>query len=770
MNKNLLRITLFLVLLFSTTASIAQKTGSVRGFLYDKENGEPVLYTPVFVKGTQYGSITDVNGFYSITNIPPGKYTLTIAAIGYDSSLIEITIVADEVINKQIYIVKGSVNLKTVEVSAEKEARKTEVRASVNKITPREIKSVPSVGGEPDLAQYLQVLPGVVFSGDQGGQLYIRGGTPIMNKVLLDGMIVYNPFHSIGLFSVFDTDILRNADVYTGGFPADYGDRISSVMDITTRGGNKRRYGGKISASTFSSKLLFEGPIKKQKEDGGGSSSFLISYKNSYLDQSSKQLYDYVDKDGLPFSFQDFYGKISLNGENGSQLNIFGFDFSDKAKFKNVTDINWKSNGFGSNFILVPKGSNTLIDGVFAFSKYTIDQTEANEPPRSSAINGFNFGFNLTSFFNKDELKIGVEVLGFRTELFTNTITGLTYEQIENTTEFGSFIRYRISRDKIVIEPSIRLQYFASLSEFSPEPRIGIKWNTTDWLRFKLAGGIYAQNLISAVSDRDVVNLFYGFLSGPESLPDQFNGKEVNSRLQKARDIIVGAEIDITKHLSANIETFYKDFTQLSNINRDKVYPDNGFYQDKPDYLTKDFIIEEGKSYGADLVVKYEFKRLYFWTVYSLTFVTRNDGIREYRPHFDRRHNINLVGSYTFGKKLDWEFNARWNFGSGFPFSGTQGFYEYQNFSDGLYTDPNSTNGDLGIIYGPLNQKRLPPYHRLDISLKKEFVLSKNSNLEITASAINVYDRENIFYFDRIRYQRVNQLPFLPSLGANMTF
>ncbi|MBL0096439.1 MAG: hypothetical protein IPP46_08025 [Bacteroidetes bacterium] len=360
--------------------------------------------------------------------------------------------------------------------------------------------------------------------------------------------------------------------------------------------------------------------------------------------------------------------------------------------------------------------------------------------------------------------------MGFRTEFTTNTVTGLSYEQIENTTEFGSFLRYRISREKIVIEPSIRFQYFASLSEFSPEPRIGIKYNAFEKVRFKLAGGMYAQNLISAVSDRDVVNLFYGFLSGPESLPDQFNGKEVPTRLQKARDIIFGVEMDVTKHLDINIEGFYKQFVQLSNINRDKVYPDNGFYSDKPDYLKKDFIVEEGKSYGADLVAKYELKRIYLWAVYSLTFVERYDGIRTYRPHFDRRHNINLVGSYTFGKKLDWEFNVRWNYGSGFPFSGTGGFYEYQNFEDGLYTDPLAENGDLGIVYGPLNEKRLPSYHRLDFSLKKSIVLGKNSNMEITASAINIYDRENIFYFDRVRYQRVNQLPFLPSFGVNMTF
>jgi hypothetical protein len=761
---------LALLLLLFPLALLAQQKGTIRGFIYDKQNGEPVLFTPVFLKGTQLGSLTDVNGFYSISEVPVGNYELMVSTIGFDTLVVPVTILANQVVSKQLYVTKTTVNLKAVEVSAEREAQKSEVRTSVTKITPKEIRSVPSVGGEPDLAQYLQVLPGVVFSGDQGGQLYIRGGTPIMNKVLLDGMIVYNPFHSIGLFSVFDTDVMRNAEIYTGGFPADYGDRISSVMDITTRDGNKRRYGGKISATTFSSKLIFEGPIKKQKENGGGSSSFLLSYKNSYLDQSSKALYSYIDEDGLPFNFQDFYGKISLNGENGSKLNLFGFDFSDNATFRDVTDINWKSTGFGSNFILVPKGSNTLVDGVFSYSQYKTKQTEAGGLPRSSAINGFNFGFNFTSFIKKDELKIGLEVLGFRTELYQNSITGITYEQVENTTEFGSFIRYRISREKFVIEPSMRLQYFASLSEFSPEPRIGIKINAFEKVRFKLAGGMYAQNLISAVSDRDIVNLFYGFLSGPESLPAEFDGETVETRLQKARDIIFGTEIDVTKHFDVNIEFFYKKFVQLSNINRDKVYPDNGIYADKPDYLKKDFIIEEGKSYGADIVLKYEFKRLYLWAVYSLTFVDRYDGIRTYNPHFDRRHNVNLVGSYTFGKKLDWEFNARWNFGSGFPFSGTQGFYEYLNFSGGLYSDPITDNGQLDYILGPLNEKRLPTYHRLDFSLKKTFVLSKNSNLEVTASAINIYNRENIFYIDRIRDQRVNQLPFLPSLGASMTF
>ena len=141
----------------------------------------------------------------------------------------------------------------------------------------------------------------MVFTGDQGGQLYIRGGSPVQNKVLLDGMIVYNPFHSIGLFSVFDTDLLRNADIYTGGFGAPYGGRITSIMDITTIDGNKNKLSGKVSASTFGGKLMLEGPLFKK----GSKSSFVLSAK-TYLNKSSKTLYSYIDTAGLPYSYTDF--------------------------------------------------------------------------------------------------------------------------------------------------------------------------------------------------------------------------------------------------------------------------------------------------------------------------------------------------------------------------------------------------------------------------------------------------------------------------------
>ena len=207
-------------------------------------------------------------------------------------------------------------------------------------------------------------------------------------------MIVYNPFHSIGLFSVFDTDIIRTADVYTGGFGAQYGGRISSIMDIKTRDGNKNRYSGRFSATSFGSKLLLEGPLINK----GGNSSFVVSTKTSYLDKSSQLFYTYIDTAGLPYNFTDIYGKISVNGTNGSKWNVFGFNYVDNVSYRDVSSLGWKSNGVGSNFVLVPAGSSALIEGNFAYSSYIIGIDEVSSAPRSSGINGFNLGLNFTYF------------------------------------------------------------------------------------------------------------------------------------------------------------------------------------------------------------------------------------------------------------------------------------------------------------------------------------------------------------------------------------
>lgn len=772
------KIVIVLTFIVSSIGLFAQSTtGTVRGFVYSKETGEPILFTNVVLKGTTIGNTTDVNGYFSITKVPPGNYTLMVASLGFDTLEQAIAVKAGEIVDRKLYVVKGNVKLKEVEVTAEQEAKQTETQVSVNKIDPIVIKKLPSVGGEPDLAQYLQVLPGVIFTGDQGGQLYIRGGSPIQNKVLMDGMIIYNPFHSIGLFSVFDADIIRNADVYSGGFGAEYGGRISSVMDITTRDGNKKRVAGKISASPFGSKVLAEGPLLKLKDDSNTSVSFILSAKNSYLPTTSKLLYSYVDKEGLPFSFNDYYGKVSFNSNNGSKLNMFGFNYSDEVNYKALQKMRWEATGVGGNFLLVPQNSPILVSGNFAYSDYGIKLKPEGEKEKSSRINGFNMGIGFTYFMSRNELNYGVEVLGFKTNFdFYNSLNRHISQQ-ENTTEISGYLKYKYvaKNKKLLIEPSFRLQYYASLQNVSPEPRLGLKYSVSPKFRLKFAGGMYSQNLISANSDRDVVNLFYGFLSGPDNLPEQYvdekgNIKKVNHKLQKANHYVFGVEVDLMRHLDLNVEVYRKDFTQLTNLNRNKLYDDNGINSSKPDLLKKDFIIETGKAQGVDVVLKYDHKQFYFWAVYSLTYVTRWDGVQTYHPFFDRRHNANIVASYQFGKNRNWEVDARWNIGSGFPFRPTGGWYEKVDFSNGLATDYTTSNGDMAFFFAA-GEKRLPWYHRLDINIKRTIQLFQNTKIEISAGATNVYDRKNVFYVPRSNPKgRVNQLPILPTVSVSMTF
>jgi len=771
-----LLVFLFVFCLLITQVSLKAQEATVRGFLYEEESGEPAIFANVVLKGTNFGASTDINGYFLISKIPPGDYTLMVTYLGFDTISELISLSKGALLNKKLFVKKGSFNLETVTVSAERTEARTETKMSVVKISPKDIKQIPSVGGQADFAQYLQVVPGVVFTGDQGGQFYIRGGSPIQNKVMLDGMTIYNPFHSIGLFSVFETDLIRNASIYTGGYNAEYGGRISSVMDITTKDGNKKHLSGVVGGSTFGARAMIEGPIKKQNSPNEGSASFVLSFKNSYLAESSKVFYNYVDKDGLPFNFADIYGKVTLNAANGSKISLFGFNFTDNvSNYKAISDFGWNSFGGGSSFVVIPGKAPVLIEGIVAYSKYEtmVKSTTLND--RKSAISGFNAAINFTYFMGKNELKYGVELEGYRTEYLFKNFVNAEINQTENTTQLGLYAKYKFIVNKFIIEPGFRLEWYASLAEASPEPRLAIKYNANDWFRLKFAGGVYSQNFIAASSDRDVVNLFYGFLSGPENLPDQFDGKKRTSRIQKADHLIFGAEFDLSKSISLNVEGYYKYFPQLTNINRNKLYNESEAPQGASEVEYKDFILEKGNAYGMDMVLKYDYKKVYVWLVYSLGFVTRQfeDKYGEmvsYTPHFDRRHNVNFVFSYITGPKLEWEFGARWNLGTGFPFTQPQGFYESLTFPDGINSNVGTENGNLGVIYGDLYKGRLPVYHRLDIDVKRNFFLSANTKLVADLSVTNVYDRKNVFYVDLITSKVVYQLPFMPSFGLSLYF
>lgn len=756
------KISLLILLLLGVFAASAQHA-MLKGFTYDDSNGEVLPYCTIQLMGTSMGSLSDAQGAFVINKIPQGKYAVKVSYLGYSDILDSIVVGRDGVISKRYSLSPASTTLDAVQIQGEGQRKEQETRTSVISVTPKDMSKMPSIGGQPDFAQYLQVLPGVISTGDQGGQLYVRGGTPVQNMLLLDGVLIYNPFHSIGIFSVFDMDIMSSADVYTGGFGAEFGGRVSSVMDIKTRDGNKKRISGKVDVSNIQSQILLEGPLVKLKDDRKTALSFILSGKGSYLEPASKFFYPYVGEGGLPYSFWDLYGKLTLSTLNGTRWNVFGFNFNDMVNYTDVAQYKWNNWGLGTNFQIVPGDVPITLTGALSYSNYTCDLDDKMFQPKSSTMDGFTFNLAFNYYLGKHVLNVGVEAVGFNTHYTYHSNFGSKIELSDHTTDMSFFAKFKYNfRNKLLIEPSFRLQYYYSIGEASPEPRLAFKYNILRNLRFKLAGGLYSQNLVSIASDQDVVSLFNGFLSSPVSssllAPNMIDGTEIKGRLQKSQHIIAGLEYDPISSISINLEGYYKNFSQLISVNRYKMIDSDN-----------EFIWEKGRAYGGDVTVKYDNKGFYVWLVYSLGWVKRTDGVVSYNPHFDRRHNVNLLLSYAFGKRRSWQIDARWNFGSGFPFTQTQAYYPHYVPSN-IGDDYVAANEDVYFLLAGLNQARLPNYHRLDLGAKKKFFLGERNSLELSVSFSNVYNYKNIFYVNRISNEVINQLPFLYYFGMTWRF
>ena len=768
-------LTILAINLLFAVAAGAQ--GTIRGTLFDDANGEAVPFANVVLDGTKYGCATDLSGFFLINKIPYGTYKLRVRFVGYEDYTQEVTVSGTRPITLTIRLKPASQMLQEVVISDNKiEEKRMQTQVSVEKVTAAQIQQMPSIGGQADIAQYMQVLPGVSSTGDQGGQLYIRGGSMIQNLCLLDGMIVYNPFHSIGLYSIFETDIILNADIYTGGFGAEYGGRLSSVMDITTRDGNKRRHSGKVGLNTFGASLILEGPLKRETATSKSTITYLLSAKNSYLSRTSKKLYPYVEG-GLPFDFLDIYGKLSINSGTGSKINLFGFRFDDQVLgYQALADYHWQNYGAGSNFTLVT-GASAILDGSVAYSNYRITLDDGSSDNKFSEIGGFNMNLQITNFIGANKLRYGLSMEGYHTNYHFINQYGYTTTQEKPSTNLSAFVTYKLNTGRLLLDPGVRIVYYATLNHLSPEPRIAAKYNITDNLRVKFAGGFYSQIFLDARSDNDIVNLFTGFLTGSSdlSITKMFLGNEVSTYTQKAKHAVLGVEYNLGEHVTLNAEGYFKYFDQLINANRNKMFdPNDDAYRSgpyaKPDYLLTDFIVEKGYATGFDVSAQVDLERLYLWATYSLGYVQRQDEVQVYNPHYDRRHTVNILGTYALGDQRQWELSARWSLGSGFPFTQTQGVFQSLVFPSGIVSDYTQENGHYGIHYADLYGGRLPTYHRLDLGVKWKISIGKRGLLELSLSATNIYNRKNIFYYNRATHERVNQLPILGSFGAVFSF
>ncbi|MCS7162816.1 MAG: TonB-dependent receptor [Bacteroidia bacterium] len=742
--------------------------GLVRGAVVDS-TGEPVVGAQVVLFPSQKGTLTNAEGLFSLAGVPYGRYRLRVTFLGMDTLWQEVELSARRpVVTLKLRATFRGVELEAVEIIESLSPVRIDpgrVTVAVTPISPRQILQLPSVGA-PDIAQYLQVLPGVVFTGDQGGQLYIRGGTPIQNLTLLDGTIVYNPFHTLALFSVIDPEILRQVNVYSAGFGAEYGGRISSVIDMRTRPGDFDRFGGKLYVTPFVGGSILEGPLLRRLN-----SSWLFAARQGYIQSAAPRLYPYLN-DSLPFSFQDWYGKVTF-GRGPDQLSLWGFHQTDRTDLGANGRNDWRQTGIGLNFTNLPQGTRVRILGQLAYSQFSNTfRVPLEFRPRYSEIGGFNGGFTFSYLLGADELAYSVEVRGFSTDfLFTNTL-GFITQQRQSNTELAVWVKYqklfrsirwsesgelRINT-RAVLEPSLRLHFYNNYSYLSIEPRLRFKYNGAGW-SFQAAAGRYAQNWVAAVSDRDVVILFQGFLTAPE-LPAN---RQLPHPLQEAYHLAGGVEYQLGAGGLVSVEGWYKRFTQLTIINRARVFPED------PSFLT-----EVGYAWGADVTGRYARGPWSLYLTYSLQYNRRTDFTLWYFPLWDRRHTVNALATYTWGpavatrrlRERRWEFSLRWTFGSGLPFTQTLGFFEKLFLWEGSQAPYPIQQGTLAVLLSPdYNAARLPTYHRLDLALRRRWQVGRTFLLELDATLLNAYNRPNLFYIDRITARRYNQLPILPMLG-----
>ena len=746
-----------LVILALTATDALAQNAVLRGYVRDFEDGQPMQGVNVILTNDEdafLGSATDRDGFFAVSAISPGRYYLEGRFVGYIIHRDTLDLAADEIRTYNFDLSYGEGQaLDELLVESERETEGAAgLTGGLQSITPRDIALIPSPDLSGDLATYLAALPGVISTGDQGGQLFIRGGEPTQNQVLMDGMVIYQPFHLIGFYSAFPASILNVTDVYAGGFGAEYGGRLSSVIDISTRNGNKRRLSGEFSAAPFISAGLIEGPIVPDRL------SALFSGRFSVIEQGAARIVDTP----LPYDFNDQFGKIHANLGDNSQASVTALrsfdrgiigaqDASEADSIKN--QVTWENQAIGGRYVLLPTRIPVQAEILMSYSSIENTFGPASLPTRSSKAQEINVASNVTHYAGALDISWGIY---FRFSELKSELGGL-FQDVSDDTEFvsetGGYMKLGLEAgDWLDFEPGLRVASFPSKGNTYIEPRarltldLGIQ-------RLSFAGGLYHQEIVGLTDRRDAGDVFTAWTSSPIG------------EVPGAMHALAGYQIRPTSWLRLAVEVFYKTMSNLSIAEwsafprfTTRLQPADGTVRGLDSRLE----INAGPfsgfvNYGYS-EVEYDAKQteIQYWF-----------GSSEYTfaPPHDRRHQLNAVGSLNV---LGFTLNVRWQYGSGLPFSQALGFDEFivlEGPTD-LFENP----GDTRVLYSYPYGGRLPTYHRLDVSLERSFNLAGSVDLSLLASGTNTYDRTNLFYIDLFTLDRLDQLPLIPAFGVKVSF
>ena len=751
---------LFTFSLLGLTEAAAQ-FASIRGRVTDREDGQPLQGVHVLLDnrdGRRIGTATDKEGFYIISRIQPGAYVLAASFIGYEVYSDSLRVTFGETLTQNIELTLDETQMNEVVVESEREGG-SQPLAGFEKIRPSALLRVPMPDVSADLMSYLLTMPGVVTAGDRGGHLFIRGGTPTQNLILIDGMRVYQPFHIVGFYSIFPASILSYADVYAGGFGARYGGRISSVIDVSTRNGNKNRVVGAVSIAPFLSSLLLEAPLVP------GKMSAIVSLRESVIDHVAPNL---LGTD-LPYRFGDLFMKVHayLNKTSSfSATMLRSFDEGNIADTEGDLQFSrWTNEAYGARYTYLPADEPVMTQFAVYGSRLDNRYSPTPDQHRRAITEGFNGDVSFAYLLGNQQIQFGIFVA---TTYFQYNIEGIGIDTESNVTEGGAFIEGKFNfRNRVNLEPGLRVQSFSNGIKAALEPRLRVQWlprGPQGPQRISAAWGLYHQQIIGLNNIRDATDAFVAWAPSPP-----------NTVVPRAMHLIGGWRQRLIPGLDLTLEGYYKKLENLS-------FP--RFHETMRLFSGVEYV--EGKVHGLDCRIEMNRPGFYGYIGYGLAqvkyerislrsqtflengrFITRTvQDIEQFPPPQDRRHQLNLLGQYARGP---YRLSIRWQYGSGLPFTKIHGYYDALAQVHPENSSFLTQSGISRVSFADTYAARLPSYHRLDVSLDRRFTF-REWTLTAQAGVINVYNRSNIFNFDLLTKRRVDQLPLIPSVGLKMEF
>lgn len=736
------RIIFLMCLVITCTMPLFSQAVDIRGVVADSTTGEKLPFANVVLMRMNKGAASNINGFYLIPNVSPGTYQIAASSIGYEREIKTITLFPGDPVTVNFKLKQKPIEFSEVVVTDRAKRELTEINTSIHVMEQRDIRAVP-VAVQEDIFRAIQILPGVVSTSDVNSHFYVRGGAGDQNLILLDGMKVYNPFHAFGIFSVFDSDVIKTTEVYTGAFPPGFGGRLSSVVNMTTRDGNASNFSGRANINFISSKLQLEGPIFSNTR-------WLVSGRKSLFSGT----FDRFFKKNLPLSFYDALFKVSQEGENNSLFGFQGFFSGDELRSSNPdeADYHWRNHavGFTASGLIQDRLYVSAVGFENSFAAERNPKESKTITPASTKVTEVGVRANATVYTDSHDLFFfGFEFSFPKLEYALVNTFGVARRLASSYVESWAWVRYQAKMDRLQLDGGIHtdvgslFQRKASLELV--QPRINLSYLLWPEWRVKGSYGRFNQNLITVNNEDDVISIFDAWIQVPEQL-----------RSQQADHYVVGIEGNVFRELSTSLQTYYKHYGSLVTYNRDKV-----------DASDPDYVNGTGRAYGVEALIRYGIPLVDFYAAYTLGWTTITTNNFTYYPRYDRRHTLNLLSVFRPLEGLDVTF--RWEVGSGFPFTQTVGYYD-RLLLGGIFGG--SFVGETGKPYSILGEKnaaRLPTYHRLDGSITYRFTLGPVKGT-VGMHVVNLYDHRNIFYFDRKTGQRVDMLPFFPSATLNVEY